>query len=247
LIYKSTNTGFNWSTGLTLNNSGLDDSYFLSAIYFKDNNTGFAVGSHYYYGQTFGQIYRSINGGNNWNLAANIGPATGSNINAVHFGDGSKGFAAGSNGIILRSTNSGANWTLQSSGTAASLNGVFMINALTGYVCGANGLILKTTNGGITGFKPISNVTPSDFKLYQNYPNPFNPATKIKFDIPKPSYVKLIIYDILGREFTTLVNENLNLGRYETNWDGSRFPSGVYFYKMVMDDFVCVKKMMLLK
>ena len=247
LVYKSTNTGYNWLTGLTLNNSGLDDSYFLSSIYFKDGNTGFAAGSHYYYGNSFGQIYRSTNSGNNWNLTANVGPATGYNINAVYFGDNSIGFAVGSNGLILRSTNSGANWVLQSSGTAASLNGVFMINALTGYICGVDGLILKTTNGGLMGFKPISNETPSDFKLYHNYPNPFNPITNIKFDIPKSSFVKLVVYNSLGQEVATLVDEKLSAGSYETNWDGTNFPSGVYLYKLETGYFIETRKMVLLK
>ena len=104
-----------------------------------------------------------------------------------------------------------------------------------------------------------SNITgnselPKEFRLYNNYPNPFNPSTKIKFDIPKSSYVKLIVYDVLGRELKTLVNEKLNAGRYETNWDGSSYPSGVYFYriaihsdKMVTDDFASIKKMILLR
>ena len=95
----------------------------------------------------------------------------------------------------------------------------------------------------ITGNSEI----PKEFRLYNNYPNPFNPSTKIKFDIPKSSLVKLIVYDILGREIKTLVNEKLNAGRYEVNWDGSNYPSGVYIYKLVAEDFVNVKKMVLLK
>ncbi|MBC8486026.1 MAG: T9SS type A sorting domain-containing protein, partial [Bacteroidetes bacterium] len=73
------------------------------------------------------------------------------------------------------------------------------------------------------------------------------PSTKIKFDIPKSSYVKLIIYDVLGREITTLVDEKLNAGRYDVNWDGSSYPSGVYFYRLVTDEYVNVKRMVLLK
>jgi len=69
---------------------------------------------------------------------------------------------------------------------------------------------------------------PKEFMLYNSYHNPFNPSTKIKFDIPKSSFVKLIVYDILGREIKTLVNEKLNAGRYEINWDGSGYPSGLY-------------------
>ena len=93
----------------------------------------------------------------------------------------------------------------------------------------------------------LNNEIPKEFRLYENYPNPFNPTTNIKFDIPKSSYVQLIVYDVLGREIKTLVNENMNAGRYDINWDGSSYPSGVYFYKMVAGDFVNVRKMVLLK
>lgn len=252
LIYKSTNTGYNWSTVLMLNNSGMDISYTLSSIYFKDGNTGFATGSNYYYGQTFGQIYRSTNSGNNWDLVFNYGPALGYNINAIHFGESSIGFAVGIYGGVAKTYNSGASWFEQPSGVSATLNGVFMINALTGYICGDDGLILKTTNGGLSGFEPISNKTPTNFKLYQNYPNPFNPVTTIKFDIPKSSFTKLVVFNSLGKEVAILVNEKLSAGSYEVNWstptgDGLNYPSGVYFYKMNADDFVQTRKFILIK
>jgi hypothetical protein len=88
--------------------------------------------------------------------------------------------------------------------------------------------------------------------LYQNLPNPFNPSTLIKFDIPsdvknQSSNVRLIIIDVLGREIATLVNEKLNAGSYEVNWNASSFSSGVYFYKLMTGGFVDVKKMVLLK
>ena len=92
-----------------------------------------------------------------------------------------------------------------------------------------------------------NNIIPREFRLYNNYPNPFNPFANIKFDMPKSSYVKLIIYDVLGKEINTLVNEKLGAGSYEVSWDGSGYPSGVYFYRLITDEFVDVKKMVLLK
>lgn len=88
---------------------------------------------------------------------------------------------------------------------------------------------------------------PTVFKLYDNYPNPFNPTTTIKYDVPKASYVKLIIYDILGKTVSTLVNEKKDAGRYEVQWNANNFASGAYFYKMETDVFTDVKKMMLVK
>ena len=83
--------------------------------------------------------------------------------------------------------------------------------------------------------------------LGQNYPNPFNPKSKIKFHIAKLGEVKLVIFDVLGREITTLVNERLSPGIYEAVWNGSNFASGLYFYKLITDEFVQTKKMVLLK
>jgi len=83
--------------------------------------------------------------------------------------------------------------------------------------------------------------------MEQNYPNPFNPTTKIKFDIRKASNTKLTIYNILGKEIATLVNEKLSAGSYEVDWNGSGYPSGVYFYKLTTDGFYDVKKMVLIK
>jgi len=88
---------------------------------------------------------------------------------------------------------------------------------------------------------------PAEYNLHQNYPNPFNPTTKITFDVPKSTYTKLVIFDMLGREIATLVNEQLNAGSYEVSWLAGSYPSGVYFYKLVTDNFVNIKKMLLMK
>ena len=106
---------------------------------------------------------------------------------------------------------------------------------------------------GITGqIVPIgiSNITtkvPDKYVLYQNYPNPFNPSTKIRFDIPKSSLVKLSVYDMIGREVAVLVNSEIKPGSYEYQWDGANVASGVYFYKLQTEGFVQVKKMILIK
>jgi len=88
---------------------------------------------------------------------------------------------------------------------------------------------------------------PVHYSLFQNYPNPFNPRTKIKFEIPKSSYTKLIVYDIIGREVGTLVNEQLQPGTYEIEWNASECASGVYFCKLTTDDYIQIKKMVFLK
>lgn len=100
---------------------------------------------------------------------------------------------------------------------------------------------------GVTNLEPVASSLPTVFELYQNYPNPFNPTTKIKFDIPKAGFVSLKVYDISGREIATLVNSNLEPSRYEVDWNGSQFASGVYFFRIQAGDFVKVHKMILTK
>lgn len=88
---------------------------------------------------------------------------------------------------------------------------------------------------------------PAGYVLKQNYPNPFNPSTKISFELPEQSDVKLEIYDVLGRKVVTLVNELLNAGSHNQTWDASSFPSGTYFYKLETENFSTTKKMLILK
>ena len=83
------------------------------------------------------------------------------------------------------------------------------------------------------GIKNQQNEIPKEFKLYQNYPNPFNPSTKIRFALPKSSFAKVVVYDLLGREVVTLVNEQLNAGTYEAEWNATNYPSGIYYYKLI--------------
>ena len=97
------------------------------------------------------------------------------------------------------------------------------------------------------GVNQISSKVPESFKLHQNYPNPFNPKTKIKMDIQKWGDVKLVVYDIIGREVATLINEKLKPGTYEVAFDGSYYPSGVYFYKLTTNDYSETKKMLMIK
>jgi len=106
--------------------------------------------------------------------------------------------------------------------------------------------ILKFSSVSI-GIKKESNKIPSNYSLCQNFPNPFNPVTNIKFEIPKSSFVKMIIYNTLGQELTMLVNEKVSAGSYDVEWDGTDYPSGVYFYRLITDEYVDVKKMLLIK
>ncbi|MBM4157466.1 MAG: T9SS type A sorting domain-containing protein [Ignavibacteria bacterium] len=121
-----------------------------------------------------------------------------------------------------------------------------------GYTTVGVGTFEKITFSQIDGgclLTSIGNETeiPLEYKLSQNYPNPFNPLTKISFSIPKSDFVKLAVYDILGKEVSVLVNERRNSGSYIIDFDASSLTSGVYFYKLTSGDFTDMKKMILLK
>jgi hypothetical protein len=88
---------------------------------------------------------------------------------------------------------------------------------------------------------------PLEFSLSQNYPNPFNPATIVKYALPVDTHTHLKIYHILGREVVSLVDENMPAGYHQSTFDGGRFSSGVYFYRMEAGSFTSVKKLVLLK
>lgn len=97
------------------------------------------------------------------------------------------------------------------------------------------------------GIDVIPGDLPASFALSQNYPNPFNPTTEIKFDIPTRSHTTLKVYNILGREVETLVDEEMSPGHYVSEWDASEYSSGIFFYKLTAGDFVDTKKMVLVK
>jgi len=124
---------------------------------------------------------------------------------------------------------------------------VIQVQGTYNYICEPHapdmaGIIIATTSG-ITQLTELVN----SYELSQNYPNPFNPVTKIRFSIPASSQVTLKVYNSIGKEVATLVNEKLSAASYEVDWSASDFSSGVYYYKIIAADFVQVKKMLLIK
>jgi hypothetical protein len=119
---------------------------------------------------------------------------------------------------------------------------------VTGHSLGINAYDACTIKySPLVGINPVTSEIPNGFSLYQNYPNPFNPSTKIKFGVSKASHVKIIVYDNLGGQIETLVNQSFSPGTYETDFNGSNLSSGIYFYRLIADDFTEFKKMILIK
>lgn len=105
-------------------------------------------------------------------------------------------------------------------------------------------IIIKTTTVGIEN---ISDIIPDKYNLYQNYPNPFNPTTNIKFDLPKNGYVNLILYDVTGKEILKLVDQSMQAGAYNYQFNASNLNSGIYFIRLITNDFSQTRKIVLVK
>ncbi len=164
-----------------------------------------------------------------------------------HLFCGTMNFGSGA----FRSTNYGDTWEAINEGFPMSGN-YFDIRSIAIddqdylYAGTLNYSMFKTTTPTVTSVDD-DRYTPISFSLYQNYPNPFNPATTIQFDISKTSFVSLKIYNLLGQEVATLVNENKNPGKYEINFDASTLPSGVYFYRLTSIEYISTKKLLLMR
>lgn len=102
-------------------------------------------------------------------------------------------------------------------------------------------------DGLLTGVNNTNTTLPDKYNLAQNYPNPFNPTTNIEFSIPKQGFVKLTVFDGTGREVSQIVNEDLSAGNYTYSYNAANLASGIYFYKLSVNDYVSVKKMTLIK
>ncbi|MGE5497621.1 MAG: T9SS type A sorting domain-containing protein, partial [Syntrophothermus sp.] len=154
--------------------------------------------------------------------------------------------------IILTDSTATASWD--------SLNNE-MLNALVSQGLYINVHTQKYPAGEIRGqvlpvllliSQPVTSVDnkkafPEKYTLEQNYPNPFNPVTTISYTIPKAGRVTIKVFNLLGQETALLVNENQNAGNYKVSFDGSRLPSGTYFYRMEAGDVLLTKKLMILK
>jgi len=201
----------------------------------------------YMYASGNNKIVRSTDYGNNWNIIHQSNYF----LSKIEMVDSLTGYCigslySGSWGIILKTINGGINWNIQYTQSINTFTSISFVNPLCGNAVGSEGLILRTNTGGIVTH--INNQeTITKFNLSQNYPNPFNPSTTIKFEVPKSSFVKITVFDISGKEIETLINEKLQAGTYQTEWNGSNYSSGVYFYKMITPDYSETKKMTLIK
>jgi photosystem II stability/assembly factor-like uncharacterized protein len=238
-IYLSTNFGVNW---ININNN-------------MPNRIPYSLYAYQFLimAGTVDGVYISTNSGNNWRLINEI------NGNIGLFGLTSVGtqniFISAWNYGVFASTNTGSNWVSKNEGlhdlrlTAMyTLNNfVFLGTNPWGYSC----QILRRPISEMVPIISNNNEIPKEFILYQNYPNPFNSISKIKYQLSniqiKNQKVKLIIYNSIGQKEMTLIDKVQGPGIYEVSFDGSNLASGIYFYQLQVNDFMQVKKMVLIK
>ncbi|RPI19224.1 MAG: T9SS C-terminal target domain-containing protein [Ignavibacteriae bacterium] len=224
--YKSTNNGNTWSP-MSLDNVAVQ-CFGIS---------GSKLFSGFVYGSTQYAFYSSTDNGLTWNSSGNLGHVLSiitSGVNNVIAGN------------AYVSTDNGLTWVDKGQG----------MTELVFSLCVTNNYIYAGTSGGriycrplseVIGIQQISSEVPKKYLLNQNYPNPFNPVTNITFDIAAKDKVRLIIFDALGREVIKLVNQELQPGCYQADWNAIGYSSGIYFYRLETKDYLVTKKMILLK
>jgi hypothetical protein len=229
-IVKSVNGGVNWSFSTVPAN--LADIRF---IHFVDSYTGYAGGLAL---GGLGGMCKTTDRGLTWTLLAGY---TGTTPTDAKFVNANTGFAVNSTELKL-TTDGGLTWNNQ----VIPAGGLFEKIALRGsfgIVAGKKIATLTTI-----GIEQISSEIPNKYSLEQNHPNPFNPVTNISFNIPKAGNIKLIIFDMLGKQISTPVDQDLGPGIYNVDFNAPALSSGIYFYSLLADGVtIGTKKMTLIK
>jgi hypothetical protein len=184
---------------------------------------------------------KSTNGGLNWTTVSNLSGA----MRGLCM-DLAENFYTAGNGGVWKSTNDGASFV--------NFGMTFSSNQT---ICFQNKILVAasgTSNGGVwiysdslLGTSNNSNSVPEKFLLHQNYPNPFNPKTIINYELPITNYVRLSVYDILGKEIEILADEIQSAGKYKVEFSGEGLASGIYYYRLETENFSETKKMVLMK
>ena len=236
-IYRSSDGGLTFTENETPG-AGI----YIFSLFINSLGTGFAAAT---------SMCRSTDGGATFLSHPVPG---GGNINGIQGAGGDFWYIRGTK--IYHSTDDGINWIEEyDTPSGLSLNHMDFPDSLsgcqTGWAVGFGGSIHKMTGSTVTSVDNQME-TPAEYELSQNYPNPFNPSTTIKFSIATVGTydlvsVQLIIYDVLGNEVTTLVNEEKSSGTYEVGFNATELVSGIYFYKLQAGSFIEIKKMIFLR
>lgn len=204
-----------------------------------------ARGTELFAGTFLDGVYRSNNNGATWThaqIGSNVSVMSlcvvGTNVFAGTWAGGESAYILSNSDSSWRAT--GMAGTTYVTSFAAD-NGILFAGTLSYSVW------RRPISELLTGTKSKTDDIPNNFALMQNYPNPFNPSTAISYQLPANSVVTLRVYDVLGKEIRTLVNERQNAGTYTIRFDGSGLPSGVYFYRLQAGNYSATKKLLFMK
>ncbi len=233
-ILKTSDDGTTWESNV------LSDYSQITSLYFIDENTGWVTGNKDINNVARFLVSKTTDGGKTFNTQKTFSDQY---TESIYFVSSTHGWVTGNS--LHFTTDGGSNWIETDPGDII-INDIYFVSETTGWIIGLDGKIFKTNNGGITSAE-VESLIPNNFSLSQNFPNPFNPVTKINFAIPISEHVTLKVYDMLGSEAATLLNERKSAGIYSVDFDGSKLTSGMYFYILSAGDFSETRKMMLLK
>ena len=238
--------GTEWSGAFTSRDNGATWDNSSSGMPSKSVvHSLFVYGSSVFAGILNKGTYRSKDNGSSWSLLSNGLPA---NVHASNFissgnylftATPSRVFVSADNGESWRSTNAGL--PPNTGVSSLCISGNYM------YAAVEIGSIFKRPLSELLTNIKSDIIVPNEYSLGQNYPNPFNPSTTIEYSIPKSELVTIKIYDLLGKEITTLTNEEKSGGFYSIKFDGKYLPSGIYYYQIKAGYFTETKKLILLK
>lgn len=219
----------------------------MLAVDFIDSLHGFAVGTNW--NNSTGFIYSTTNSGKSWGYRQFISSKAFWDIGFI---DDKNGWITNET-KLLKTTDGGETWQIQLEGLPTELRKLIILKKdKIAYAFGDQHfqlpfVLLSADLSDLTQVDHSEENITKEFYLEQNFPNPFNPYTEISYSLPMNSLVKLVIYDVLGREVAELVNEVKVHGQYTVQWNANKFTSGVYFYQLKVGAFNEVKKMLLLK
>ena len=218
-------------------------------IQFRTKKIGYVSIQNFSEGPTY--YLKSTDGGITWNdqLFRDSALVGSNGVQGIGFVSDSLGWLGGWIDDVYETTDAGTSWHSAgfSEGNAAIINRFRILGDTLAYAVG-NRVHKYSIDGSATWVQEDHQAEiPRYFSLSQNYPNPFNPTTRINFVSPLTSHVSLKIYNILGQEVATLVNDEMKTGSYEVTWDASGFPSGVYFYWLTAGAFAETRKLMLMR
>jgi photosystem II stability/assembly factor-like uncharacterized protein len=240
-MYRSTNGGLNFTNV----NAGLPGRV-ITSVYIHPDSSNVALATFSGFGA--GKIYKTTNGAANWvSISGNL-PDSPVNDGMFYY----PGFSTSTLLVamdigVFVTTDYGTTWSELADGLPNTVAMHLDYHNTTGKLrIGTHGRGTWEANG-VIGIISYSSQIPGSYGLSQNYPNPFNPVTNIKYDLVNPGYVKLAVYDIMGREIETVVNQKQSAGTYIVQFDASRLASGVYFYTLRTNDFTATKKMIIAK